>query len=291
MRSFKKALEAGEFVVTAECGPPKGTDIEKMIKDIKLLKGKVHAVNATDNQAAVMRISSLATCKIIIDNGLEPIFQMTCRDRNRLAIQSDLLGAHVLGIKNVLALTGDHVSAGDHKAAKPVFDLDSVQLLNVIGTLNNGKDMVGNPLAGAMNIFPGACVTPESNPIKPQLFKFEKKVKAGARFFQTQAIYNLESFETFMKTARQFPVKIIAGVLLLKSPGMANYISNNVPGISVPDYLIQELKDAGKGNFMNAGINIAARTIKAAKDLCDGVHIMAIGAEDRIPEILERSMN
>lgn len=289
MKLFKDAFDRGEFLITAESSPPKGTDLSSLLTHAKGLVEKVHAVNVTDNQSAMMRASSLAVCKILLDIGLDPVFQITCRDRNRLAIQSDLLGAYLLGIKNVLCLTGDYITAGDHKEAKPVFDMESVQMLQVIGQLNNGTDMAGNRLDGAPNFFAGATVVPEANPIEPVLLKFEKKVKAGARFFQTQAIYDLKRFVEFMSYARRFNVKILAGILLLKSAGMANYINKNVPGIRVPDDMISRLKSAGKEKALDAGIDIAAEIINGVKDYCDGIHIMAIGAEEHIPEIIRRS--
>ncbi|PIP70519.1 MAG: 5,10-methylenetetrahydrofolate reductase, partial [Nitrospirae bacterium CG22_combo_CG10-13_8_21_14_all_44_11] len=283
--SFKDILNSGKFAVTAEAGPPKGTDIKDMLHHMELLKGKVDAVNVTDNQSAVMRICSMAVSKIAMEHGLEPIFQMTCRDRNRIGLQSDLLGANILGIKNVLCMTGDHVSAGDHKGAKPVYDVESVQLLKIVDGLNNGKDMSGNELKGSTDFFQGAVVTPEANPIEPQLIKFEKKIRAGAKFFQTQAIYDIEKFRDFMKHARKFQVKILAGFVVLKSAGMANFLNNNVPGIRVPQALIDELKAAGKEKALDTGMNITARHIKQLKEekICDGVHIMAIGMEDKVP--------
>ncbi|NOX21227.1 MAG: 5,10-methylenetetrahydrofolate reductase [Nitrospirae bacterium] len=289
--AFREKLESGEFVVTAEVGPPKGTDIEEMIHHIDLLKDKVDAINFTDNQSAVMRMNSLAGCKIALERGAEPILQMTCRDRNRIGLQSDLLGAYALGVRNVLCMTGDHVSAGDHKQAKPVYDVESVQLLKIVDSLNNGKDMAGNDLKGATQFFQGAVVTPEANPLEPQLIKFEKKVKAGAKFFQTQAIYDIEKFKEFMKYARKYPVKIIAGLVVLKSAGMAKFLNNFVPGIVVPDELIEELKAAGKEKALDTGLDICARHIRQLKEeaICDGVHIMAIGMEDKVPEILERA--
>lgn len=289
--SFKDTLNSGKFVVTAEVGPPKGTDIKEMIHHIEILKGKVDALNITDNQSAVMRICSLAVCKIALEHGVEPVLQMTCRDRNRIGLQSDLLGANILGIKNVLCMTGDHVLAGDHKQAKPVYDVESVQLLNIVNSLNNGKDMAGNDLKGSTDFFQGAVVTPEANPLEPQLIKFDKKVKAGAKFFQTQAIYDINKFEEFMGYARKLPVKILAGIVVLKSVGMANFINNNVPGIRVPQELIDELKAAGKEKALDTGLNIAARHIKQLKEenICDGVHIMAIGMEDKVPVIMERA--
>jgi methylenetetrahydrofolate reductase (NADPH) len=289
--SFRESLDSGKFVVTAEVGPPKGTDIKEMLHHMELLKGKVDAVNVTDNQSAVMRICSLAVCKLVVEHDLEPILQMTCRDRNRIGIQSDLLGAYILGIKNVLCMTGDHVSAGDHKEAKPVYDIESVQLLEMVDGLNNGKDMAGNELKGATDFLKGAVVTPEANPLEPQLLKFEKKVRAGAKFFQTQAIYDIEKFKEFMKFARNFPVKILAGFVILKSSGMASFLNKNVPGIRVPQELIDELKSAGKEKALDTGLNIAARHIKQLKEekICDGVHIMAIGMEDKVPVIMERA--
>jgi len=289
MKRFKEALEAGDFVITAECGPPKGTDISELKEHAKHLLGKVHALNVTDNQSSVMRAGSLSISKVLLDMGHDPIYQLTCRDRNRLAIQSDLLSAHILGIRNLLCLTGDSISVGDHKEAKAVFDLESVQLLKVVDTMNKGKDMVGNDLKGATSLFAGAVVTPEANPVEPQLIKFSKKVRVGAKFFQTQAIYDIEKFKTFMEYARKFDTKILAGILLLRSAGMANFLNANVPGITVPQHLIDELKTAGKEKALDCGMDIAARQIRELKGICDGVHVMAIGLEDKVPEILKRA--
>lgn len=289
MKRFKDALEAGDFVITAECGPPKGTDISELKEHARHLLGKVHALNVTDNQSSVMRAGSLAISKVLLDMGHDPIYQLTCRDRNRLAIQSDLLSAHILGIRNVLCLTGDSISVGDHKGAKAVFDLESVQLLKLVDAMNNGKDMAGNDLKGATTLFAGAVVTPEANPVEPQLMKFSKKVRVGARFFQTQAIYDTDKFKTFMEYARKFDTKILAGILLLRSAGMANFLNANVPGITVPQHLIDELKSAGKEKALDCGMDIAARQIRELKGICDGVHVMAIGLEDKVPEILKRA--
>ena len=296
MKNFREALTSEKFIITAESGPPKGTNVKEMIEHLKPLKDRVNGVNVTDNQSSVMRLGSLGAAKLILDAGLDPIYQLTCRDRNRLALQSDLLSAHVLGIRQVLCLTGDHVAAGDHPEAKPVFDLESVQLLELVGRMNGGKDLStrgmrgkkvdGLELDGALDLLPGAVVTPEQNPITPQLYKFEKKVAAGARFFQTQAVYDLDRFRDFMATARLHKdVKVLAGILLLKSAGMAKYLNNFVPGICVPQNLIDELD--GASDKMAKGIEIAARFIKDVSGLCDGVHIMAIGAEDKVPEILD----
>ena len=287
--AFRNAFSEKDFVVTAEIGPPKGTDIAQMIHHIDLIKDKVDALNVTDNQSSVMRIGSLAVCRLILDRGGEPILQLTCRDRNRLALQSELLSAAVLGVNNVLCLTGDHVSIGDHPQARPVFDLDSVQLLQTVGLLNDGTDLSGTELQGATDFFPGAVVTPEADPIEPQMIKFEKKIAAGAKFIQTQAIYDLENFRRFMEKARREGVKIMAGIVLLVSAGMARYMNKNVPGIFVPEELIDEMSTANKDDRIETGIRIAGRMIQQLREekMCDGVHIMAIGKEERVPDILD----
>jgi len=286
--SFRDALNSGKFVITSEIAPPKGTNLEKMRHHIELLKDKVDALNVTDHQSSVMRFPSIGGCLAIKELGGEPILQMTCRDRNRLALQAELLLSYSRGIRNVLCLTGDAVPVGDHKEAKGVFDLDSVQLLKTIRLLESGQDMGGNELDGAVEFCAGAIVTPEAQPIEPQLIKFEKKVEAGAEFFQTQAIYDLETFTKFMQYARPFPVKVLAGIVLLSSARMAKYMTENVPGIFVPQTLIDELASAPKGEALAKGIEIAGRMIAALKrdSICDGVHIMAIGREEVVPDIL-----
>ena len=286
--SFKENLNSGKFVVTSEIGPPKGTNLENMYHHIGLLKDKVHGMNVTDHQSSAMRFPSIGGCMAIKERGGEPILQMTCRDRNRLALEAELLLAYTRGIRNVLCLTGDAIPVGDHKEAKGVFDLDSVQLLATIRQLESGKDLGGNDLDGAVEFCAGAIVTPEANPIEPQLVKFEKKIEAGAEFFQTQAIYDLDNFAKFMHHARQFPVKVLAGIVLLTSARMAKYMTENVPGIFVPQNLIDELTAVPKGEALNKGIEIAGRMIIALKkdSICDGVHIMAIGKEEVVPDIL-----
>lgn len=288
-RPLKEVLASGEFIVTSEIGPPKGTNIEKMVHHIELLKDKVHGLNVTDNQSSVMRLSSLAACHIIKEHGGEPILQVTCRDRNRMALQSDLLSAHVLGVHNVLCLTGDHIYLGDHKGSKQVFDLDSVQLVAAVKTLEQGKDLGGNELNGAVEFCVGATATPEADRMDSQLLKFRKKVKAGAEFFQTQAVYDIEKLKAFMEYAKPYGVKVLAGILVLTSAGMAKYLNANVAGVTVPQELIDELTSAGKGKGLEKGIEIAARQIKQikAENICPGVHIMAIGKEEIVPEILE----
>jgi 5,10-methylenetetrahydrofolate reductase len=285
---FKLLLDSGKFIMTSEIGPPKGTNIEKMHHHIDILKDKVDAINVTDHQSSVMRFPSIGGCLAIEERGGEPILQMTCRDRNRLALQAELLFAYVRGIRNVLCLTGDAVPVGDHKEAKGVFDLDSVQLLRAIQIMESGKDLGGNDLDGKVEFCAGAIVTPEANPIEPQLIKFEKKVEAGAEFFQTQAVYDLDKFTRFMQLARRFPVKVLAGIVLLSSAKMAKYMTENVPGIFVPQHLIDELANAPKGTALNKGIEIAGRMIATLKKeaICDGVHVMAIGKEEVVPDIL-----
>lgn len=290
--SLQRAFETGKFVVTSEIGPPKGTDIDEIKHLVDLYQGTIDAINATDNQSAVMRMSSLAISKIIMEQGAEPILQMTCRDRNRIALQSDLLGAHALGIRNVVVMTGDHVLAGDHKQAKPVYDIESVQLLKVITGLNNGTDMMGSPLKGETDFFAGAVVTPEANPLEPQLIKFAKKVQAGAKYFQTQAIYDINMFKVFMEYARRLDTKVLAGIVVLKNERMAQYLNNNVAGIRVPQEFIAELSSApNREEKQNVGIKIAARLIRRLHEerICEGVHIMAIGMEDRVPMIMQEA--
>jgi 5,10-methylenetetrahydrofolate reductase len=282
---LKESLESGKFVVTSEIGPFKGTEVNGIMKDAELMNGSVDAVNVTDLQSSVMRLGSLATCHLLKDRGLEPVFQMTCRDRNRLALQSDLLSASVLGIENVLALTGDYTTLGDHPDARPVFDLDSIQLLWVIDKLQQGQDMVGNELRGTPKFFPGAAVKPIAEPIEPQIAKMEKKVEAGAKFFQTQAVYDLSAFERFMKKVEHLKVPVLAGIILLKSAGMARFMNKNVAGVLVPDNLIEKMSKAE--DRVKTSIEIAADLIKGLKGLCQGVHIMPIGWEKRVPAVLD----
>jgi len=290
-RPFREALKTEDFIITAEAGPVKGANTQKMLEHIELLKDRVDALNVTDNQSSVMRYPSLGTCLLIKEHGGEPVFQITCRDRNRLAIQADLLFAFSRGISNALCLTGDSIDVGDHKEAKPVFDLDSVQLIHLVHTLNSGKDMAGNELDGGVDFCIGASATPSADPIEPQLVKFKKKLNAGVDFIQTQAVYDLEELKRFMEHARKVDrkVKVLAGIVLLVGARMAAFMNENVPGIFVPQDLIDELAQAPKGTGLSKGIEIAGRLITQIKEekICDGVHIMAIGREEKVPEILE----
>jgi len=289
-RAFKETLNSGKFIVTGEIGPPKGTNLEKTIHHIDLLKDKVDALNATDNQSSVMRFPSLGTALLIKEHGGEPILQMTCRDRNRMALEADLLFAYTRGIRNVLCLTGDSITIGDHKEARAVFDLDSTQVLHMVRILESGKDLGENELDGAVEFCAGAIVTPEASPIEPQLIKFEKKVQAGAEFFQTQAIYDIDNFKKFMEYVRGLDknIKVLAGIVLLASARMAKYMNESVPGIFVPQTLIDEMATAEKGKGVQKGVEVAGRLIRQLKDeaICDGVHIMAIGREEIVPDIL-----
>lgn len=288
--SFRRALESGKFLVTAEIGPGKGTDVSELLEDASLLKERVDAINVTDQQSSVMRLGSLAFCHLLTDMGIDPVFQLTCRDRNRLALQSDLLCAWVLGIRDVLALTGDHPVMGDHPEARPVFDLDSVSLLKVIARLNDGFDMAENELKGSPDFLAGAVANPGADTeaaLDLQVMKLERKIAAGAKFIQTQAIYDLDLFERFMKRIEGFKVPILGGIILLKSAGMARFMNKNVAGVCVPDSLIKEMTDTR--DKVKTSVEIAGRLIRGLKDLCQGVHIMAIGWEKRIPALLDEA--
>ena len=285
---LKQAFESGKFVVTAEAGPLKGTDTTELEEVAKLLKDKVDAVNVTDQQSSVMRLGSLAVSHLLCGWGIEPIYQVTCRDRNRIALQSDLLSAAVLGIQNVMALTGDLPSSGDHPQAKPVYDLDSVSLLSVIKGLNEGKDMMGNDLTGKTDFFAGAVVNPGADTeasYELQILKMEKKIAAGAKFFQTQAVYDPLLFEKFMKRVEQFKVPVLVGVIPLKSAGMAKFMNKNVAGVNVPQSMIDRISKAEDKS--KTGIEMCAELIKQMKGLCQGVHIMPIGWEKKVPQIIE----
>jgi methylenetetrahydrofolate reductase (NADPH) len=289
MSKLRQALESGQFVVTGEIGPPKGVELEECLKDAEMLRNHVTAVNVTDLQSAVMRIGSLAVSSRLVERGLEPIYQLTCRDRNRLALQSDLLSAWALGIENALCLTGDHPILGDHTEAKPVYDLDSVQLLKAASTLNQGYDMEGHELKGVPSFFLGAVVTPGAEPLEPQIIKMKKKIEAGARFFQTQAVYEPEKFERFINEVRRFKVPVIAGIVVLKSAAMAKFMNSNVAGINVPESIIREMEETGKEDRKKKAVEIASRTIRQLKPFCQGVHIMPLGWDELIPDIVSEA--
>jgi methylenetetrahydrofolate reductase (NADPH) len=277
----------GKFVVTSEVAPPKGTDLVEMHENAELLRSRVDAINITDQQSSIMRLGSLVASQQLKDRGIEPVFQMTCRDRNRIALQSDLLSAWAAGIENVLCLTGDHVSLGDTLGAKPVFDLDSVSLLAAARGLNAGADMEGNELVGQTDFCLGAVVTPDADPVEPQLIKMEKKVEAGAMFFQTQAIFDTEAFARFMERAKTFGIPVMAGIILLKSAGMARFMNANIAGVNVPQRLIDEMAAAPKEERPAKAVEIAAKIVKDVVNLCQGVHIMPLGWEKQVPAVLD----
>jgi 5,10-methylenetetrahydrofolate reductase len=286
--TFQERLKSGKFLVTSEIGPPKGIETKKLLEDAELIRGRVDGINVTDLQSSVMRLGSLVVCSVLKQAGFEPIFQMTCRDRNRLALQSDLLSAASLGIENVLILTGDHTTMGDHPEAKPVFDLDSAQLLQVARKLESGTDMKGNKLEGTLPKFClGAVVNPGSDPLEPQIMKMEKKIASGAEFFQTQAVYDIKSFENFVNKTRHLKMPVMAGIVLLKSAGMARFMNKNVAGVSVPDNLIKEMEETK--DKVAQSVDIAARLIKELKPMCQGIHIMPIGWDKVVPKVLDAS--
>lgn len=284
---LKELFDSGKFVITSEVAPPKGTDMEGLKEGAEHLRNRVDAINVTDLQSSVMRLGSLAVCSLLRNWGFEPVFQVTCRDRNRLALQSDLISAAVLGIENVLMLTGDHTTLGDHPEAKPVFDLDSVSLLQMATGLMEGHDMAGNELKGAPRFCMGAVVNPGSNPLEPQIIKMEKKIEAGATFFQTQGVFEVSKFESFIKATEYLNVPIMAGIIFLKSPGAARYMNKNVAGVFVPDDMINEISSTD--NKIRTTIDIAARIIKELKGMCSGVHIMSLGWEKHVPATLDKA--
>ena len=286
-------FDKGEFVITGEVGPIKGAiHRDKSIEpscaiEALHLNQHVHAVNVTDNQSAVMRLGSLAASVRLKTNGIEPVYQLTCRDRNRLALQSDLLTAYSLGIDNVLLLTGDHIQLGDHKEAKPVFDLDSVQLIDMAKGLKRGYDISGSRIENYLDMAFGAVVNPNSDPLDLQIMKMKKKIDAGAQFFQTQAVYDVKVFEKFIKKVEKFNCPIQVGIVILKSPQMARFMNKNVSGVHVPEALIEEIGSVAKEDRKKKSAEIAGRFVKQVKSICQGVHIMPLGWTDVVPDILD----
>jgi len=290
--NIERLLEAGKFVVTSECGPPRGSDPEVIRKKGELLKGVVDAVNVTDNQTSIVRMSSLASCLILKEMGFDPIWQLVCRDRNRIAIQSDILGAAALGINNILCLSGDHQSFGDHPKAKNVYDIDSIQLINTVRMLrDDGKFLGGEEVKGKPSLFIGAAENPFGDPFEIRAMRLGKKVKVGCDFIQTQGIYNMEKFGKWMEMVRDRGLHercaILAGVIPLKSAGMAKHMKKNVPGMDVPDSLIERLSGVPKEKQAEEGIKICVEMIQQLKEVkgVRGVHIMAIEWEQKVPEI------
>ncbi|UXE61557.1 MAG: methylenetetrahydrofolate reductase [Woronichinia naegeliana WA131] len=284
---FRQAVQSQDFLLTAEVTPPKGHDPQRMLAVSQALKGRVHAINITDGSRAVLRMSSLAACILLQRQGIESICQVTCRDRNLIGLQADLMGASALGIQTILALTGDPLKAGDHPQAKAVYDLESVRLLKLIEKLNLGVDANEKPLTdGALDLLAGAAVDPQSKSWSGLQSRFERKLKAGAQFFQSQLITDFDCLDKFMtQVAAGCGKPILAGIFLLKSAKNAQFINRNVPGVDIPQHLIDRLAQAS--DPLQEGVKIAAEQVKLAKDLCQGVHLMAIKREDLIPQILD----
>jgi len=293
---LERVFHSGAFVVTSECGPPRGVDAEAVRNKGGLLKGAVDAVNVTDNQTSVVRMSSIAACAILKGMGFDPIVQMTTRDRNRIGLQSDLLGAAALGLNNILCLSGDHQRFGDHSGAKNVFDIDSIQLIHTVHRMREeGKFISGEPIEPPPRFFIGAAANPFADPFEIRVPRLAKKAAAGVDFIQTQCIYNLDQFRRWINgvVARGLheKVKILAGVTPMKSVGMARYMKNSVPGMNVPDEIIARLKGAGKGSAAKEGIKICVETIQQLREMdgVAGVHIMAIEWEEKVADIVKRA--
>ncbi|MGD9367632.1 MAG: methylenetetrahydrofolate reductase [Desulfobacteraceae bacterium] len=294
--NLEKVLKAGHFAFTGECGPPKGANVEHLNEKMAPLRGMVDAINVTDNQTAVVRMSSKAASALMVQAGLEPNFQMVCRDRNRIAMQSDILGCYALGIRNMLCLSGDHQIFGNHPQAKNVYDIDSMQLIALVkkmrdeGKFDNDEDIDVPP-----KIFIGAASNPFADPVDYRIYRLANKIDAGADFIQTQCIYNMPRFREFMKKAVDMGLTekcyILAGVTPMKSARMAKYMAKFVPGMDVPEELIKRIEDAGKGKMAEEGIKFACEQIEEFKAMegVAGVHLMAIEWEHKVPEIAERA--
>jgi len=288
MKKFRDKLKDGKFVFTTEIGPPKGVHMDDIFRELDHIAGRVDAVNVTDQQSAIMRLGSVAASKALIDKGFEPICQFTCRDRNRIALQSDLLSASLLGIENILIMTGDHPLLGDHPQAKPVYDLDSVSLLKAVESLGKGFDLSGRKLDGSPDFCVGAVVNPGADPLEPEIIKMEKKIACGAVFFQTQAIFNIKLFENFIKSIKHLRsgIKILGGVVPLKSAGMARYMNANIPGVFIPEDIVEKMEKASDVSERSA--EIAANIVGEIRGMCDGIHFMPIRANHLVRKILDK---
>ena len=287
MSRLKDAFDRGEFVITGEIAPPLGTDMDALHRSIETIGPVCHAINVTDNQGATLHLSSLAASRVVLEMGYEPVFQQTCRDRNRLALQSDLLAAWTLGLESVLMVTGDDPRSGDHPEAKGVFDLDSTQLLKVAAGMNEGHDMTGRPLKGGTDFLLGAAIFPEAEPWEIQLARIERKIEAGAHFFQTQAIYQPEKLARAVEAIRPTGVKVIAGVLLLKSPRVVDFINTKLAGLMVPEAIGERIRRAG--DPLEEAIELAIEQVRVIREIADGVHVMALGLDDVVPRILREA--
>ncbi len=289
MSKLSTNLKSGKFTVTCELNPPKGTDLEKLFKKADMLKDRVVAINITDSAGSNMTMAPIAVSHFLKHRGIEPILQITGRDRNRIAIQADLIAASALGITNILTMSGDPPQHGDHPEAKPVFDLNSTQVLDAMKSMQTGKDLGKNALEGNPEFFRGAVVNPGAKDLETEFVKMEEKVSSGAQFFQTQAIFEPDALEKFMITAKKFDVPILAGIIVLKSTKMANYLNSYLPGISIPENIIKSLDLSDRDAIKKESISITANIIKEIQDMCDGIHVMAIGWENTIPNILDES--
>jgi methylenetetrahydrofolate reductase (NADPH) len=286
-KSFQEALASGNFLVTASIDAPKGTDLEDAARLIDKLKGVLDALGVSDNPCAAMHMSPWAVCRLVLEKGAEPIMHMACRDRNRLALQSDLLAAASLGIHNILCVSGDHIKFGDHEDAKPVHDIDSVHLLAAAKAMEEGRDITGNALKGSAAFCLGAVANPEADPVEPQLIKVDKKIKAGASFLVTHPVFNIENLKQFMEHVRQSHVKVFAGVRLLVPEEVAHYRDGSYPGLFVPENLLGEIERADMATCTGIASNMV-KEIRAA-GLCHGIHMTAPGHEEKIPDILKAS--
>ena len=287
MNNLQSKIKDKIFLVTSELNPPKGTDLSTLFNKVELLKKSITAFNITDNHTSKMSMSPIAVANLLKTQGIEPIVQLACRDKNRVALQSDILGLSALGIKNILCMTGDHSSIGDDPNSKPVFDLDGISLLKAVSSLRNGKDLANNKLKGAPEIFSGAVANPGSNDIQKEIDRMKQKIEAGAQFFQTQPVYDIKKFESFFNQTKQLNIPIIAGHIMLKSADMANNFNKNIPGVSIPQSIIKNLSEASDKKSKSS--NIAIELINELKNMCQGIHLMALGWESLIPNILKET--
>lgn len=287
MNNLQSKIKDKIFLVTSELNPPKGTDLSTLFNKVELLKKSITAFNITDNHTSKMSMSPIAVANLLKTQEIEPIVQLACRDKNRVALQSDILGLSALGIKNILCMTGDHSSIGDDPNSKPVFDLDGISLLKAVSSLRNGKDLANNKLKGAPEIFSGAVANPGSNDIQKEIDRMKQKIEAGAQFFQTQPVYDIKKFESFFNQTKQLNIPIIAGHIMLKSADMANNFNKNIPGVSIPQSIIKNLSEASDKKSKSS--NIAIELINELKNMCQGIHLMALGWESLIPNILKET--
>ncbi|MFH1665182.1 MAG: methylenetetrahydrofolate reductase [Candidatus Omnitrophota bacterium] len=288
MSEFKRALTGGKFVITTEIGPPKGVSLETVFRELECVRGRVDAVNVTDQQSSVMRLGAIVTSKNLKDNGFEPICQFACRDRNRIALQSDILSAYALGIRNVLVMTGDHPLLGDHPQAKAVYDLDSIGLLHAIKELQDGRDIAGNKLESVPSFCVGAVVNPGADPLEPEIIKMEKKVCEGAWFFQTQAVFDPGLFGEFIKAIKHLRgrIKLLGGIVPLRSVKMARYMNANIPGVAIPDAIIETMENAA--DVEKESVAISADIVASIREMCDGVHFMPVRGNHLVARILDK---